>query len=168
MKKSLAIIGIGAAFLAVSLWVWLSQGRNAKAVRAKFRLGGTLLALTGMMSLGSCESLGMVDCYDPAPQNEIWVSDGDLEIQDGVIEVRNGDQLSICAQYLTTDEIIVAINDSGAMEIQREVFKAEQSVNEYLFTVDVADYVGEAELIVYLGGDGNEIPCYAAPLNVVE
>ena len=165
MKKSLAIVGIGAAFLAVSLWVWLSQGKSAKAVRAKFRLGGALLTLTGMMTLGSCSV--MVDCYDPAPMNEVWVDFGDLETVD-VIEVRNGDQLSVGAQYLTTDEIIVAINDSGAMEIQREVFKAEQSVNEYLFTVDVADYVGEAELIVYLGGEGNETPIFARSLNVVE
>ena len=52
MKKTLLVIGLGTAFLAVSLWVWLSNGKSAKAVKAKFRLGGALLTLTGMMAIG--------------------------------------------------------------------------------------------------------------------
>lgn len=54
MKRTLSIIGIGAAFGAVSLWVWLTRGKNAKAVKAKFRLGGALLTLTSALSLVSC------------------------------------------------------------------------------------------------------------------
>ena len=33
MKKTFLLIGLGTAFLAVSLWVWLSNGKSAKAVK---------------------------------------------------------------------------------------------------------------------------------------
>lgn len=71
MKRTLSIIGIGAAFGAVSLWVWLTRGKNAKAVKAKFRLGGALLTLTSALSLWSrCRAAseqlyGTFDRVDP-------------------------------------------------------------------------------------------------------
>jgi hypothetical protein len=70
MKKTLLIIGLGTAFLAVSLWVWISNGKSARAVKAKFRIGGALLTLTGMMTVGSCNTL--TTCYDPAPVNAVY------------------------------------------------------------------------------------------------
>ena len=172
MKKTLAIVGLGTAFLAVSLWVWLSNGKSAKAVKAKFRLGGALLTLTGMMSLGSCTPPGGTcydpACYDPAPANEIWWTNADYRNEEGVFEVRNGDQLTIHAQYLTVNKLVVALNDAAAMEMQREVFEVDYNTKEVLFTVDVDDYVGEAELIVSLVGDGDEVTVFACELNVVE
>ena len=167
MKKTLAIVGLGTAFLAVSLWVWLSNGKSAKAVKAKFRLGGALLTLTGMMSLGSCTPPGGT-CYDPAPANEIWWTNAEYRNEEGVIEVRNGDQLTIHAQYLTVNKLVVALNDAAAMEMQREVFEVDYNTKEVLFTVDIDDYVGEAELIVSLVGDGDEVTVFACELNVVE
>lgn len=62
MKKTLLIIGLGTAFLAVSLWVWISNGKSARAVKAKFRIGGALLTLTGMMTVGSCNSNTLTSC----------------------------------------------------------------------------------------------------------
>ena len=43
IKYFFIYIGIGIAFAAVSLWVILSGGNNAKAIRAKYKLGGALL-----------------------------------------------------------------------------------------------------------------------------
>ena len=64
MKRILPIICTGAAFLAVSLWVWLSKGKSAKALKTKFRLGGVLLTLISTISIGSCGGSPVVTCYD--------------------------------------------------------------------------------------------------------
>ena len=70
MKRILPIICTGAAFLAVSLWVWLSKGKTAKAVKTKFRLGGVLLTLISTISIGSCGGSPVVTCYDtPNPDS---------------------------------------------------------------------------------------------------
>lgn len=70
MKRILPIICTGAAFLAVSLWVWLSKGKSAKAVKTKFRLGGVLLTLISTISIGSCGGSPVVTCYDtPNPDS---------------------------------------------------------------------------------------------------
>ena len=67
MKRYLVLIGVGIAFVAVSLWVWLSRGKCASAVRTKFRLGGIILTLTSTMALGGCRL--MMTCYDmPEPE----------------------------------------------------------------------------------------------------
>lgn len=168
MKKTLTIVALGAAFLAVSLWVWLSRGKSAKAVRAKFRLGGALLTLSGMMALGSCTPL---TCYDPLPANEVWWDSSEYQVEQGGVEVRNGDQLTIQTAYMTVDQIVVTLNDANGMEMQRELFQVEQTAatSEFLFIVDVDDYVGEAELVISLRStDGSEKPIYARSLNVVE
>ncbi len=167
MKKTLAIVGLGAAFLAVSLWVWLSNGKSAKAVKAKFRLGGALLTLTGMMAMGSCTPPGGT-CYDPAPLNEVWLDYGDYRNEEGVVEVRNGDQLTIHTAYLAVDELVVTLNDAASMEMQREVYEVDNTTSELLFTIDVDDYVGAAELIISLAGEQGETPIFALDLNVVE
>ena len=51
MKRALMIIGLGIAFVGASLWVMLSGGRSAKAIRAKFRLGGAILTLVSYLLL---------------------------------------------------------------------------------------------------------------------
>ncbi len=62
--------GVGIAFAAVSLWVFLSRGRNAKAIRAKYKLGGALLTAWAMLSAAGCEGPGpFVSCYDPVQPN---------------------------------------------------------------------------------------------------
>lgn len=62
LRYILPYVAVAIAFAAVSLWVILSGGRNAKAVRAKFRLGGIMLGISGLVSMSGCESL---KCYDP-------------------------------------------------------------------------------------------------------
>lgn len=61
----------GAAFLAVSLWVFLSRGRSARAVRSKYKLGGLMLTAAGMLAAASCKVPGPgagITCYEPVMQ----------------------------------------------------------------------------------------------------
>lgn len=163
MKKAILFIGIGAAFLAVSLWVWLSNGKSARAVKAKFRLGGALLTLTGMMTVGSCNI--MTSCYDPAPTNMVYIERGETQ------DVKNGDHITVKVSYFSAYGIKVTIaKDAENSEVlQSEIYKITESSADVIHTIDVADYVGEAHLRVYLMISENEI--YGVDylkLNVIE
>ena len=163
MKKAILFIGIGAAFLAVSLWVWLSNGKSARAVKAKFRLGGALLTLTGMMAVGSCNTLNT--CYDPAPVNMVYIERGETQ------DVKNGDHITVKVSYFSAYGIKVTIaKDAENSEVlQSEIYKITESSADVIHTIDVADYVGEAHLRVYLMISENEI--YGVDylkLNVIE
>ena len=154
MKKTLLFIGLGSAFLAVSLWVWLSNGQSARAVKAKFRLGGALLTLTGMMTLGGCDGKGpLVSCYDPAPTNMVYIERGETQ------DVKNGDHITVKVSYFSAYGIKVSIaKDAENNEVlQSEIYKITESSADVLHTIDVADYIGEAHLRVYLMISENEI-----------
>lgn len=151
MKKTVLFIGLGTAFLAVSLWVWLSNGKSARAVKAKFRLGGALLTLTGMMTVGSCNI--MTSCYDPAPTNMVYIERGETQ------DVKNGDHITVKVSYFSAYGIKVTIaKDAENSEVlQSEIYKITESRADVIHTIDVADYVGEAHLRVYLMISENEI-----------
>lgn len=151
MKKAILFIGIGAAFLAVSLWVWLSNGKSARAVKAKFRLGGALLTLTGMMTVGSCNIIST--CYDHAPTNIVFIERGETQ------DVKNGDHITVKVSYFSAYGIKVTIaKDAENSEVlQSEIYKITESRADVIHTIDVADYVGEAHLRVYLMISENEI-----------
>ena len=76
---------VGAAFLAVSLWVLLSRGNNPKAINAKYKLGGIMLIAWSVIATASCEKGplpnvkkaiegGVVMCYDPVQSNNVYFS----------------------------------------------------------------------------------------------
>lgn len=162
MKKTLAIVAIGAAFVAVSFWVWLSKGKNAKVVKTKFRLGGALLTLTGMMTLGSCAPdqatcyEPAIECYDPAPVNEIYVEGYKHNTP---LEVVDGGEIAIDAYGVTFEQLVVSIVDASAQVLQEEKYVMENKYdNQMLLTLNVAGYVGEADLIVSGIGEGIEEP----------
>ena len=73
-------LGIGVAFLGASLWVLLSGGKNARAIRAKYKLGGALLTTWALLSAATCgPRIGgehpEVLCYDmPCPVNEVSIT----------------------------------------------------------------------------------------------
>ena len=148
MKKSLLIIGLGAAFLAVSLWVWLSNGKSASAVRAKFRLGGALLTLTGLMTVGACNS-NNTSCYDPVSKDVVYIEREGA--YDEVRDVKNGDQISIKVSYFSAYGIKVSIVDAAddSKVLQSEIYKIPDSSADVKHIINVADYVGEACLRVY-------------------
>ena len=92
MKLKFLIIYIlaGAAFLGVSLWVLLSGGRNARAVRYKYRLGGILLTAWSMLSAASCEGGPFeVSCYEPMPP-EVTCYDVAMETDVVTVMAKNG------------------------------------------------------------------------------
>ena len=70
-KYFLIYVCVGAAFLAVCAWVYFTRGKNAKAIRAKYKLGGIMLTCVAMLSAASCGDgvdPWMVTCYDPVVQ----------------------------------------------------------------------------------------------------
>ena len=148
MKKTLLIIGLGTAFLAVSLWVWLSNGKSARAVKAKFRLGGALLTLTGMMTVGSCNLTRT--CYDPDPVNMVYI---EREVAYNTAQnVRNGDQINIQVRFFSAYGIKVTI-EKGVQNrevLQSEVYQITEANTEVVHTVNVGEHVGEAHLRVYV------------------
>lgn len=77
IKYFLIYVIVGAAFLGVSLWVFLSGGKNARALRAKYRLGGLVLTAWAMLSVSSCSCgplFPQVTCYEPVmPENIVRV-----------------------------------------------------------------------------------------------
>ena len=150
MKRALMIIGLGIAFVGASLWVVLSGGRSAKAIRAKFRLGGAILTIVSFTSLASCENGGfMVSCYDPAPPS-FYVQSADLNYVTAT-EVRNGDGL--CFDYLMYSEnyktLRLVITDMDGNELQAESYELKYGGFSIGLTVDVGEYTGEALLWVY-------------------
>lgn len=87
-KYILIYAGLGTAFLAVSLWVLLSGGRSAKAIRAKYRLGGAMLTVWAMLSASNCEGPGLfVTCYDPVMPDPVTYT---VQGKEGM-EVSSGD-----------------------------------------------------------------------------
>lgn len=74
MKIKYIIIysALAVAFAAVCAWVFLSGGRSARAIRAKFRLGGMLLTVGSILSFTSCAGGGpFVTCYAVALSNQV-------------------------------------------------------------------------------------------------
>lgn len=169
MKKTLLIIGLGTAFLAVSLWVWISNGKSARAVKAKFRIGGALLTLTGMMTVGSCNSNTLTSCYDPAPVNAVYI---EREVAYNTAQnVRNGDQIKIELTYFSAYGIKVTIENgvNNREVLQSDVYQITESNTNVFHTIDVGDHVGEAHLRVYvIISEGNEYESEYLFLNVIE
>ncbi len=168
MKKTLLLIALGAAFLAVSLWVWLSNGKSAKAVKAKFRLGGAILTLTSMMAAGGCSSPSQIACYDPAPQNEVY-----LEHQEGyqsAQDVKNGDSINVQVRYFSAYGIRISIEDATHSEVlQNEIYEIKESSADISHTINVGEYVGIAYLTVFVMlSNDQEYVCDSMKLNVLE
>ena len=158
MKRTLTIIALGTAFVAVSLWVWLTRGKSAKAVKAKFRLGGAIIALTSLMNLTSCGPDGPfgVDCYDPAPANEIYLEN---YAHNSNNEFRNGDAVEISCYAMTAPKIVVTIEDRNReQELQRATYDINQeSISTTVtHTINVGDFRGEAMLVIWLADESAE------------
>ena len=65
-KFAFIYIAAGVAFVAVSLWVFLSNGKSARAIRYKYKLGGIMLTAWAMLSAASCTGRPpFVTCYEP-------------------------------------------------------------------------------------------------------
>jgi len=155
MKRSFALIGLailGVAFAAVSLWVMLSGGRSARAVRTKFRLGGIMLTLSAMVSLTACGSGAgdeyVVSCYDPAPplQNDHRWSQGVANSS-----LRNGDKVVLYYECRFGNEVRISlITDDGNEDrvLCSQTYEVKTGDNQLEFTIEAGDYRGRAKLRV--------------------
>ena len=107
IKYILIYCFVGIAFLAVSAWVFFTGGKNAKAIRAKYKLGSIMLTCLAMISFASCEGVppgvtcydAVVECYDPAPTD--YVSLDHTKIEDGKIFLSPGESLVIRIDAIT-------------------------------------------------------------------
>ena len=145
MKRTLLLIGLGAAFLAVSLWVTLSGGRSARAIRTKYRLGGAILSLTAALSLASCENGNgpFTTCYDPVTGFNRIEAPETLSSS----ELRNGDivRFDVWGEFETT--VKISLIAAGGLELQSESYELKPYEDrEILFTIAAGEYRGAATL----------------------
>lgn len=141
MKRALMIIGLGIAFAGASLWVMLSGGRSAKAIRAKFRLGGAILTLVSFTSLASCENV-MVSCYDPVPPPHNTLT---TEAGTGAV-YGNGDKISIYCDFAFADSVTFTLLSDKEEVLQSETMTLEPGEACVDIALNVGDYRGKATL----------------------
>lgn len=145
MKRTLLLIGLGAAFLAVSLWVTLSGGRSARAIRTKYRLGGAILSLTAALSLASCENGNgpFTTCYDPVTGFNSIEAPETLSSS----ELRNGDIVRFDAWGEFETTVKISLIAAGGLDLQSESYELKPyKVREILFTIAAGEYRGAATL----------------------
>jgi len=151
-KAFIVYVALGVAFAAVSLWVILSKGRNAKAISAKYRLGGAMIAAMALLSAAKCGGPGpFVTCYEPAmPPNQYNISNKDTEDA----QLNAGDILLIQIYDPTFDTYRVRMltRDNNPRLLQQASFDVEDK-SEYTvaFELKIADtgYIGEADIEIY-------------------
>ncbi len=178
----------GAAFLGVSLWAFLSNGKSARAVRAKYRLGGIMLTAWTMFSSASCEGVvpqvtcydtPQVTCYEPAIQeNDVVMMVKDFENQ----TVRPGESIEFMVYYPTYQMFkccIFAGETEEAPLIQEfEYLVPDDNQGEVRFSLELAatEYKGKALVQVKgmrLTPDGTHqpewesLPCCLPFLNIL-
>ena len=155
--KFLAIyIVVGAAFLIASLWVTLSGGKSAKAIRCKYKLGGIVLTAWAMLSVASCQgdlNPKMITCYDPAPPEMVYY----LKDNEEVTDVKSGDVLVVKCQISVHYEYSVRIfaENTEKTLLQSVSFTKVDAVSDsdyslYEMTVGDFDYKGPATIEFYL------------------
>ena len=173
MKIKFAIVYVlaGVAFLVVSLWLFLSGGKSAKASRFKYRLGGIMLTAWSMLTAVSC--IGgppQVTCYEPEPP-EVMCYDPVVEedmvsiiIKDyGGSRLKPGDALLITIVNPSTDRYRMRIHagDVNAPVLQECNFQAPEEpagVLEFQAVLAPTDYRGDAfvEFIAVFGSAGGQ------------
>ena len=165
-------IAAGVAFLAVSLWAFLSNGKSARAIRYKYKLGGLMLTAWAMLSAASCEGPGpVVTCYEPA----VTCYDVAVEEHDevdvvvkgyGGNKLESGDVLEVYVYYASYENYRCRISadpeNGDVFVIQTEEFALlpdDGNLARTEITLAATDYKGMAKVYVCgLGkdNDGNE------------
>lgn len=141
VKYIIMLSCLAAAFTAASLWVFLSGGKNAKAVKAKFRLGGLMLTVSGMLSATSCDGLFPVMCYDTAVP--IYVEFASTQMN----EVEVGDVIDFTVKDLTCKAYTYEIYSQDNTLIQSGSFTLSGATGK--ITIGETEYRGLINLIIY-------------------
>ena len=175
-KYILLYAGLGTAFLAVSLWVLLSGGRSAKAVRTKYRLGGAMLTVWALLSSSNCGGPGpMVTCYEPVMPDPITYS---VQGKEG-LAVSNGDVIRV-----DCEKIMIAPYEALRIELVQgeKVLQSfplasplEEDDTKAVYTIKLnlpEGTRGDAELLFYItykkeNGETNEYQMYHRAITIV-
>lgn len=131
------VAALAVAFVAASAWVWFSRGRNARAVRTKFKIGGLLLTLTTAVTTQSCKH--SVTCYDVELPYYHLANRSDSLV--------NGDTLRL-GGYLEYRYFSYEVLAEDGKSLQKDSFSRDK--NHWFEDVfEVGDYVGKAKINVY-------------------
>ncbi|MBR6457777.1 MAG: hypothetical protein IKS71_04180 [Bacteroidales bacterium] len=163
-------IAAGIAFLAVSAWVFLTNGKNAKALRAKYKLGGLLLTCTAMLSVASCGQVphpGVtcydveVTCYEPIVNDYAHIVSSRQD-ENGIWLVSKGDSLKVQIQgptYAKYSVVISTFVDSKAGDVlQTESFDAESGdCFEHSFVFAPADETYRGAALAQIFGKDEQL-----------
>ena len=153
---------LAVAFAAVSLWVILSRGKNAKAVRTKFRLGGLMLTIMGLMASSGCNRL--VSCYEPVmcydaapPENtvHVWTKDTDETVSAGD-EILIGVYCPTCQSYsyrIVSSEPSLMLMEDNDPVIQEGSLSLDEN-GEATIVIEETEYSGDIWVCV-LGKDSD-------------
>lgn len=167
-KYMIIYLAVGVAFLAVSLWAFLSNGKSARAIRYKYKLGGIMLTAWAMLSAASCTGPGpVVTCYEPAVTCYDAVMENNqvsVEVKEyGGQKLKSGDVLVIRIDYPTFGKFrcrITADPDNGdAFVIQSQDFEFLTGEAVFEMTLVPTDYKGNTKVTVCglnITGDGTE------------
>jgi len=164
-KYFLLYVFVGIAFLAVSAWVFFTRGKDAKAIRAKYKLGGIMLMCMAMLSTASCGEIfnpGLVTCYDPVIEERtsdiarvtIKASDPSFKYN----EITTGDLFEVEIQHPTFDKYVlrVVLNDKEGTNLQKTALVAAEDAaaqEDIHFTVPLsADVTYKGEALVQIQG----------------
>ena len=164
-KYFLIYVFVGIAFLAVSAWVFFSRGKNAKAIQAKYKLGGIMLMCMAMLSVASCGEIlspGEVMCYDPAPEYYFTVS-SERHDADWRFILSPGDVLTVqagCRSYEKFGIVIHQFEDMKEGEVLQTATFESEGKNEFQYELlyDPADkaYEGTARVNIFGYPEGKE------------
>ena len=145
-KHSVLYAVLAVAFVAVSLWVILSGGKSARAVRAKFRLGGLMLTISSMLTLPGC-SVFQPTCYDTVKE-EIVTFSGQTEVSvGGAIAFSVSDQTYSSYSYEIID-VQGNILQSGPVLLNKDLGMVVIGETTYRGPIAITIFGGDR---VYLG-----------------
>ena len=154
---------VGIAFLAACLWVFLTGGKSAKAVNAKYRLGGIVLTAWAVLSVVSCdvpgifnrgkEGEGMLMCYDPVPTNYPIISIQKVDPQQKIDELKPGDTIHVKIEDSTMDKYLLEVRAGDGYDTTGEVLQSADLIKEDKAEFDVVfstenEYKGPAVILV--------------------
>ena len=156
VKFLLVYVIAGALFVGASLWVFLSNGKSAKALRYKYKLGGIMLTAWSFITAASCTGgVPEVMCYEPvSPEVMCYDPVRPMDMMSVTVKgyegnrLKSGDIMVVTIASPSSNKYICTVNSvSDNSLLQKEELTAPEIQNgELVFEIKLAptDYKGEA------------------------
>ena len=164
-KYILLYVVVGIAFLGASAWVYITRSKNAKALRAKYRLGGILLTCMAMLSVASCGEVPdpEVMCYDPCPDDYVTYETIRHDADWNFI-LSPGEMMTVAISCPTFPKyrlvLSKTVDEKTGDVLQTEAFDKDPKKNPFRHSFEFApadkDYTGQVLLDVYGYPEGSE------------